>query len=83
MSVPSPGEEAIKAISMALHDLCQPLTALQCRLELGEMLATPAAKEEAIRDALLECGRLKTSVEQMRGFVSSALSSEKFSQQLT
>lgn len=35
-----------------LHDLCQPLTALQCVLELGRMQRRESAPGE---DALLEC----------------------------
>jgi hypothetical protein len=41
-----------------LHDLCQPLTALQCRLELGRMLGNPAALEEAIDGGLEETRRM-------------------------
>jgi signal transduction histidine kinase len=81
MRLPSPTDEIIKAIGRAVHDMCQPLTALQCRLELGEMLATEDARQEAIRDALVECGRLTASVQQMRSLVSSALDLETFSSQ--
>ena len=56
-------EEADKEWIMdALHDLCQPLTALQCRLFLGtyrvEGPARNAAMEEAIAEALVQCDRM-------------------------
>ena len=48
----------------ALHDLCQPLTALQCRLYLatmpsGSSTGTPDAGEleQAVADALKQCDR--------------------------
>ena len=34
---------------LELHDLCQPLTALQCRLEMGSMLGHPEDLEEAVK----------------------------------
>ena len=44
----------------SLHDLCQPLTALQCRLFLATM-ATGAGRmdemEQAVADALKQCDR--------------------------
>ena len=44
----------------SLHDLCQPLTALQCRLFLAT-LATGTARagemEQAVTDALKQCDR--------------------------
>ena len=55
-----------KEISIGLHDLCQPLTALQCRLELGKMDATAEGMEAAIADALAECARLNDMVRAMQ-----------------
>jgi signal transduction histidine kinase len=49
-----------------LHDLCQPLTALQCRLELGRMLGHAGALEESIDGALEETRRMFEVVAQMR-----------------
>ncbi|RXH56623.1 hypothetical protein GRAN_3480 [Granulicella sibirica] len=56
-----------------LHELCQPLTALHCRLEIGELQGTPAAYQEAVREGLRECGRLLRGVSAMRELVRSAL----------
>ena len=41
-------ESEIKRIGVALHDLCQPLTTLQCRLEMAELVGTPEAYREAV-----------------------------------
>ena len=53
-------------ISIGLHGLCQPLTALQCRLEIGMMDATQEGLETAVRDALSECTRLNEMVTAMQ-----------------
>ena len=45
----------------SLHDLCQPLTALQCRLFLATMAAGPARvseMEQAVSEALKQCDRV-------------------------
>jgi hypothetical protein len=48
---------------VALHDLCQPLTAVECRLFIGTMGQDgrePSAGEmrETIRESLVECERM-------------------------
>ncbi len=53
-------------MDVALHNLCQPLTVLQCRLALGELIDEPDAMREAIREALQECVRLNQTVGTMR-----------------
>ena len=51
-----------------MHDLCQPLTALECRLylatmETGERVADETGEmKDAIREAMVECQRLMTRV---------------------
>ena len=62
----------------ALHDLSQPLTALECRLYLGTMPAQPGREPQAtelqdtIREALIECERLIASVRSMQDRLSQA-----------
>jgi len=63
---------------VALHDLCQPLTALECRLYLATLetedlaephsLASPELRSlrETVRDALLECERMMELVRGMQ-----------------
>lgn len=56
----------VERIDVALHSLCQPLTVLQCRLALGELIDEPDAMREAIHEALRECVRLNQTVGAMR-----------------
>ena len=49
-----------------LHDLCQPLTALQCRLEIGRMLGHDVALKEAVDGGLEETQRLFNVIARMR-----------------
>jgi hypothetical protein len=58
--------EFVERLDMALHGLCQPLTVLQCRLAMGELIGEPDAMLEAIREALKECVRLNQTVGTMR-----------------
>ncbi len=51
---------------LELHDLCQPLTALQCRLELAEMIGNPEAFEEAVKGGLEETRRMFDIIAHMR-----------------
>ncbi len=63
-------------IGRALHDLCQPLTTLQCRLEIAGMTGTDEAYREAVDMGLAECERLMQSVDSMREIVRSVRSAE-------
>jgi hypothetical protein len=58
--------DLVERMDVALHSLCQPLTVLQCRLALGEMIDEPDAMRETIREALHECVRLNQMVVTMR-----------------
>jgi hypothetical protein len=58
--------ELLREIERELHDLCQPLTALQCKLELGQMIGEPEALMEAVDGGLEETQRLFTGIAQMR-----------------
>jgi len=72
----TPDLELVTAqIAVALHDLCQPLTALACRLEIGQKqeraLATtgePGASAECLR----QCERMNKIVITMRKLVQQA-----------
>jgi hypothetical protein len=59
-------EQELRRISQALHELCQPLTTLQCRLEMAELVDTPEACREAVVAGLVECGRMSAAVGTMR-----------------
>jgi hypothetical protein len=49
-----------------LHDLCQPLTALQFQLECGSVAATPEALRSALTGGLAETTRMIDVVRRMR-----------------
>jgi hypothetical protein len=49
-----------------LHDLCQPLTALQCRLEVAQLVGDRASLREAVDGGLEETQRIFAVVARMR-----------------
>lgn len=49
-----------------LHDLCQPLTALQCRLEMGRMQNHENALVEAVDGSLEETRRMFEVIARIR-----------------
>lgn len=62
-----------EALDKALHDMAQPLTALQCCLYLGTTEEHPAEMMKALREGLVECERamvqmrlLQDTAEQLR-----------------
>ena len=69
-------EETIAAqLSEALHNMCQPLTALQCRLEIGQLRdasGEPVAAAIAWAECLRECSRLNATVHAMRSLIQKA-----------
>jgi signal transduction histidine kinase len=62
----------IKQLSMALHDMCQPLTTLQCSLEMAALTDTQEAYREVMETGLTECRRLVAYVESMRAILQDA-----------
>jgi hypothetical protein len=64
--------EGMRQVGAALHDLCQPLTILRCRLELAGLTGTPEAYREAVSRGMAECERLVKVVDSMREIVGSA-----------
>lgn len=58
--------DLVEQIDVALHGLCQPLTVLQCRLAMGELIGEPDAMRDAIREGLQECARMNRTVDVMR-----------------
>jgi hypothetical protein len=61
--------DLVERIDLALHGLCQPLTVLQCRLAMGELIGDPDAMREAIREGLQECARMNKTVGTMRAML--------------
>jgi hypothetical protein len=61
--------DLVERIDVALHGLCQPLTVLQCRLAMGDLIGEPDAMREAIREGLQECVRMNETVGTMRAML--------------
>jgi hypothetical protein len=61
--------EMVTGFEVALHDLCQPLTVLQCKLELGLLKGGEEATHAAVLDGLRECKRLNAAVTTMRELI--------------
>jgi hypothetical protein len=70
-------ETLVERLDVALHGLCQPLTVLQCRLAMAEMVGEPEAMREAIREGLLDCARLNQMVVTMQMMLQQAMRSSK------
>lgn len=68
--------DALEQMHADLHALCQPLTALQCRLEIGRMLGHDSALQEAVDGGLVETRRMFEVIERMRQHL---VSTQKFS----
>ena len=68
----SSADAVLEEMGQALHDLCQPLTTLQCRLEMAGLVGTMEAHREAVDLGLEECSRLVTSVGLMREILQAA-----------
>jgi hypothetical protein len=61
--------DLIERIDVALHGLCQPLTVLQCRLAMGDLIGDADSMREAIREGLQEFARINETVEMMRAML--------------
>jgi hypothetical protein len=60
------GTPALQEMDDQLHALCQPLTALQVRLEIGLALGGEAALREAVEGALEEVRRVSCGVQRTK-----------------
>ncbi len=73
-------EVLVSLLADRLHDLCQPLTALQCRLEIAEMQQAAGdapLSPEWHRECLKECRRMNLLMTSMRESLQQAQSLEK------
>ncbi len=52
-----------------LHGLAQPLSSLQCRLEIGLLLGDEVSVREALEEGLQELKRVLGAVSRMRTFL--------------
>lgn len=58
--------DVLDEVHADLHELCQPLTALQCRLEIGRMMGNEEALLEAVDGSLEETRRMFEVIDRMR-----------------
>lgn len=72
----SGSSDVVAKMDHVLHEMCQPLTVLRCRLELGMLRNEPDAMREAVQAGLHECLRLNGAVESMRDVVRQAMSKQ-------
>lgn len=63
----------MEQLGKELHELCQPLTTLQCGLEWAGLTDTPEAYRAAVIAGLNECARVAERVRWMREIVRAAL----------
>ena len=66
----------LRELERELHDLCQPVTSLQCRLELGRLCGGEEALREANDGALEDAARIFAAVGRMRERLLVAMSSD-------
>lgn len=69
--------ETVSEMEVALHGLCQPLTVLHCKLELGLMSGDPEAMRQAIEDGIRECVRSNAAVATMRDLMRQSMMTEE------
>lgn len=72
MDLGTPGtskSNLVVSLETELHSLAQPLTSLQCRLEIGILQGTEGAAREALGDGLTELQRVLSAVAHLREVV--------------
>jgi len=67
---------ALEEMGRALHDLCQPLTTLQCRLEIAGLVGTAEAYRDAVDLGMVECARFVERVQSMREILQASRQTE-------
>lgn len=76
MTIGAGGTRSMVEIGDALHDLCQPLTVLQCKLTLSILDGQGMAPRQTVEEALQECARLNETVHRMRDLLELAMRHE-------
>jgi hypothetical protein len=61
--------EMLGELDRELHDLCQPLTTLQCRLEMAQMMGDQGHLKEAVDVGVTEAQRIVVAVARMRAIL--------------
>jgi hypothetical protein len=58
--------ENLSELKREMHDLCQPLTSLQCRLELAQMMGDCESLKQAVDGALEDTQRMFAGIAAIR-----------------
>ncbi len=69
-------QSTVEGLEAALHGLCQPLTVLHCKLELGLLSGDPESMRLAIQEGIRECVRSNAAVARMRSLVLEAIAKQ-------
>ena len=69
-------ETTLRELELDLHELCQPLTALSCRLELVGQSATAEQMREVINGGMEEIRRAFKAARKMREHLEAARNPE-------
>ena len=59
-------EDRFACVEKELHDLAQPLSSLQCRLEIGLLSAVDAATRETLQESMAEVKRVIAAFSRVR-----------------
>ena len=58
--------DILSKLEKELHDLAQPISSLQCRLEIGKMLGGQDALQEAVEGGLKDLSRMTEILTNLR-----------------
>jgi signal transduction histidine kinase len=67
--------QLFEQVAHLLHDLCQPLTALQCRLEIDQLEhegQAPSSRDQTMTDCVRQCARMNETIQSLRSLVRQA-----------
>ena len=59
-------QDSYHQLQEAIHGLAQPLTSLQCRLEIGVLLGDEVSAQEALQESLTELRRVLAALAHLR-----------------
>ena len=65
--------DLVSYLDKELHDLAQPISSLQCRLEIAKILDTDVASREAVEGGLEDLQRVMQSFKRMRTAIADAV----------
>ena len=61
--------DLMRGLRKGLHDVCQPLTTLQCRLYLGSLEDDPAKLREGMAKCQVECEQVILQMTQLQSWI--------------